>query len=165
MGQSLIRRFQLPDEQATIALGESIAVALPQNFQGWSVLLQGDMGAGKSTLARAMLHALGHEGRVPSPTYTLVEPYQFPQGDIYHIDLYRVANANELEFLGWSDFDAGLKLIEWPERVTSLKREADLTVRLEYDGVGRTAELHGLSSRGDELLVGLGGLALDSVAS
>jgi tRNA threonylcarbamoyladenosine biosynthesis protein TsaE len=150
VGKSLI--FDLQDESATIALGAEIAAALPQIYRGWSILLQGELGAGKSTLARALLHALGYEGRVPSPTYTLVEPYRFPRGDIYHIDLYRVADVNELEFLGWSDFQAGLKLVEWPERVPFLTEEADLEVVLEYVNSGRTATLSALSARGDTLL-------------
>ena len=150
MGKSLI--VDLQDESATIALGATIAAALPQKYRGWSILLQGELGAGKSTLARALLHAMGYEGRVPSPTYTLVEPYRFPRGDIYHIDLYRVADVNELEFLGWSDFQTGLKLVEWPERVPFLSDEADLKVVLKYVGSGRTANLSALSPRGDTLL-------------
>ena len=150
MGKSLI--VDLRDERSTIALGAEIAAALPQIYLGWSILLQGELGAGKSTLARALLHALGYEGRVPSPTYTLVEPYRFPRGDIYHIDLYRVADVNELEFLGWTDFQAGLKLVEWPERVPFLRDEADLIVVLEYVDSGRSANLCALSDRGDTML-------------
>jgi tRNA threonylcarbamoyladenosine biosynthesis protein TsaE len=150
VGKSLI--VDLRDEPATIVLGAEIAAALPKIYRGWSILLQGELGAGKSTLARALLHALGYDGRVPSPTYTLVEPYRFPRGDIYHIDLYRVADVNELEFLGWSDFQAGLKLIEWPERVPFLTDEADLKVVLEYEGSGRTANLSALSARGEAML-------------
>jgi tRNA threonylcarbamoyladenosine biosynthesis protein TsaE len=152
LGKSLNLELDLVDEPATIALGATIATALPENYKGWSILLQGELGAGKSTLARALLHALGYEGRVPSPTYTLVEPYQFPRGDIYHIDLYRVADVNELEFLGWTDFQAGLKLIEWPERVPFLKDEADLDVVLEYLGEGRKATIFALSDRGGMML-------------
>lgn len=150
MGKSLI--VELRDEPATIALGAEIATALPESYRGWSILLQGELGAGKSTLARALLHALGYEGRVPSPTYTLVEPYRFPRGDIYHIDLYRVADVNELEFLGWSDFQSGLKLVEWPERVPFLTDEADVKVVLEYAQTGRVADLSALSARGDSML-------------
>lgn len=155
MRKSLNWRRKLGDEQATGDLGAAIAAALPKDFAGWSILLQGDLGAGKSTLARAMLRALGHKGRVPSPTYTLVEPYQFSRGDVYHIDLYRIAGAEELEFLGWSDLSDGLKLIEWPDRVPFLTREADLLVQLDYSGMGRVAELSGLSQRGTDLLTRL----------
>jgi len=146
------RKQKLSDERATNALATDLVAALPQDFRGWSILLRGELGAGKSTLARAMLRALGHNGRVPSPTYTLVEPYMLSRGDIYHIDLYRIAGADELEFLGWSDLHSGLKLIEWPERVPAILDESDLAVRLEYEGTGRIATLQALSSRGEELL-------------
>ena len=161
----LICCLELADEQATDDLCIAIAAALPEDFAGWSILLQGDLGAGKSTLARAMLHALGHHGRVPSPTYTLVEPYQFSRGDVYHIDLYRIASADELEFLGWSDLSSGLKLIEWPERVPFLADEADLRVQLGYAATGRVAELAGLSERGTNLLTRLPGPACNPVMS
>jgi len=153
----------LPDEQASIDLGTALAAALPRDFGGWSILLQGELGAGKSTLARAMLRELGHAGRVPSPTYTLVEPYSFSRGDVYHIDLYRIASADELEFLGWSDLGDGLKLIEWPERIPRLPDESDLLVLLDYQADGRAAQLTGLSSRGQELLLQLEFGTLDPV--
>ncbi len=165
MRKPLNCHLQLADEQATDELGAAIATALPRDFTGWSILLQGDLGAGKSTLARAMLRALGHKGRVPSPTYTLVEPYQFSRGDVYHIDLYRIAGAEELEFLGWSDLSDGLKLIEWPERVPYLTRESDLLVQLAYSGMGRVAELSGLSERGTDLLTRLPDSADNPVTS
>lgn len=165
MRKPLNRRLELADEQATDELGMAIAAALPESFAGWSILLQGDLGAGKSTLARALLRALGHKGRVPSPTYTLVEPYQFSRGDVYHIDLYRIAGAEELEFLGWTDLSDGLKLIEWPERVPFLAGEADLLVELAYSGKGRVAELSGLSERGKDLLTRLPGATDNLVTS
>lgn len=146
------RRIELEDEQATIRLGDALATSLPERFAGWMILLEGELGAGKSTLARAILRRLGHRGAVPSPTYTLVEPYSFPQGDIYHVDLYRIAGADELEFLGWSDLREGLMLIEWPERVPGLVAQADVRVTLGYAGAGRFAELAGLSPRGRDLV-------------
>jgi tRNA threonylcarbamoyladenosine biosynthesis protein TsaE len=164
VGKPLNYSRVLANEQATEALGMAIAAALPEEFPGWSILLQGDLGAGKSTLARAMLHALGHTGRVPSPTYTLVEPYSLPRGDVYHIDLYRIGGEAELEFLGWSDLHGGLKLIEWPERVPSLDAVADLKVRLAYEGEGRNAELAAMTPRGHELLVRLSNSSPNPVA-
>ena len=158
-------RLQLADEQATSDLGVAIAAALPEYFAGWGILLRGDLGAGKSTLARAMLRSLGHQGRIPSPTYTLVEPYQFPRGPVYHIDLYRIAGAEELEFLGWSDLSDGLKLIEWPERVTFLESEADLLVQLGYRETGRDAEVSALSERGTALLTRMSAGARNPVTS
>ena len=151
MGQSLI----LPDPAATESLAAALAAALPANAGGWAILLQGELGAGKSTFARAMLHALGHEGVVPSPTYTLVEPYSLPNYPAYHIDLYRIESADELEFLGWSDLQDGLKLIEWPERATQTTAAADIEVELAYEGEGRAATLSGLSERGTAVLASL----------
>jgi len=159
------RRVELADEQATGDLGAAIAAALPEDFAGWGILLQGDLGAGKSTLARAMLRSMGHQGRVPSPTYTLVEPYQFSEGSVYHIDLYRINGAEELEFLGWSDLSDGLKLIEWPERAPFLEREADLRVQLCYHGMGRVADIAALSERGADLLSGMSAGISNSVTS
>ena len=142
----------LPDERATIALARSFASKLPEDLSGWTVLLAGDLGAGKSTFARALIHALGHEGAVPSPTYTLVEPYTLDAGLVYHVDLYRVSDPGELTFLGFEELDAGLRLVEWPDRAPELEDAADVRVMLAYAGVGRRAELLGVSPRGRELV-------------
>ena len=147
-----MRTVALPDSEATDCLARNIANALPDKPGAWIILLQGELGSGKSTLARAMLRALGHEGTVPSPTYTLVEPYELDQCVVYHIDLYRISDAEELEFLGWSDLNDGIRLIEWPERVPGLTDQGDLLVCLDYDGEGRRAELIALSEKGAELI-------------
>lgn len=139
--------LDLPDEAATQRLAEALARALPANATGWSVLLQGELGAGKSTFARALIRSFGHEGPVPSPTYTLVEPYELPRATIYHVDLYRIADPEELEYLGWSDWQDGLLVLEWPERAGSFLDHADLTITLEYRGTGRVAQLCALSNR------------------
>ena len=144
MGEPL----KLPDLAATEALGRMLASALPEDARGWTVLLAGELGAGKSALARAVLRALGHDGTVPSPTYTLVEPYALANYTAYHIDLYRVNSEDELEFLGWSDMQDGLKLIEWPERAPRATQAADIRVELRYAGSGREADITGLSERG-----------------
>ena len=128
---------------------------MPADARGWAILLQGELGAGKSTFARAMLHALGHEGAVPSPTYALVEPYALSKYSVYHIDLYRISSTDELEFLGWSDLQDGLKLVEWPERAPQLDHEADIRIALSFDGEGRAADLTGLSERGAAVLAAL----------
>ncbi len=151
MGQSLI----LPDPESTESLARALAAALPADAGGWAILLQGELGAGKSTFARALLQSLGYDGVVPSPTYTLVEPYTLPAYSAYHIDLYRISSADELEFLGWSDLQDGLKLIEWPERAPQLEKEADIRIELRYEGGGRAAELTGLSDRGTVVLATL----------
>lgn len=144
--------MELGDTAATEKLGEDLAASLPKDPSGWMILLQGELGAGKSTLAQSMIHALGHEGSVPSPTYTLVEPYQIGDKTVYHVDLYRIEDVSELEFLGWSDLRDGLLLIEWPERVEGLTGQGDVLISLRYQGEGRNAEISGISERGREML-------------
>ncbi len=145
----------LANEAATIELAERFADALPLNIAGWTVLLDGELGAGKSTFARAFLRALGHEGSVPSPTYTLVEPYRVPRGDVFHADLYRIASPEELYYLGWSDTDSGCRLIEWPDRVPGVADSADVRLQLRYDGEGRSAQFTALSDRAADIVAGL----------
>lgn len=147
----------LPDEAATIELAQRLAQALPADRQGWLLLLEGQLGAGKSTLARGLLRALGHDGAAPSPTYTLVEPYDLPGGAVYHVDLYRVADPEELQFLGFDELEQGLRLVEWPDRAPALSGSADVGIRLDYEGAGRRATLTGLSPRGAGLIGALSG--------
>jgi tRNA threonylcarbamoyladenosine biosynthesis protein TsaE len=142
----------LQDANDTVALAAALARAMPGESAGWSVLLQGELGSGKSTLARAFLRSLGHTGPVPSPTYTLVEPYDIDGRIIYHVDLYRISDQDELRFLGWSDWQEGLLLVEWPERAESLLDPSDLRIRLEYADPGRRATLESNSTRGAEVL-------------
>ena len=146
---------RLPDAASTEQLAARIADALPVDLAGWMMLLQGELGAGKSTFARAMLHSMGFSGVVPSPTYTLVEPYKLANYSVYHIDLYRIVSGDELEFLGWSDLHDGLMLVEWPERVAGLEKDADVRVALSYAGDGRVVELSALSDRGQAILSGI----------
>jgi len=149
----------LDDEAATVSYAQRVARNLPADFAGFTVLLDGDLGAGKSTFARALLRALGHTGPVPSPTYTLVEPYRLPGGAAYHLDLYRVASADELRFLGWSELDDGLRLVEWPDRAPELAAAADLRVHLDYAGKGRRVAVLGLSNRGRAVAAALAATA------
>jgi len=145
-----MKRF-LPDEAATIAFGQEVLDALPADLAGWTLLLRGELGAGKSTFARALIRAAGHEGPVPSPTYTLVEPYSLSRGNIYHVDLYRVSDEEELRYLGWNELDNGCRIVEWPDRAPGITEQADLSLTLTYDGEGRSADLVGLSDRGKAL--------------
>jgi tRNA threonylcarbamoyladenosine biosynthesis protein TsaE len=138
----------LPDEAATISFACRLAAALPDATGGLTLLLRGDLGAGKSTFARALIRALGHSGAVPSPTYTLVEPYELPGGPVYHVDLYRIASEEELRYLGWTELDAGFRVVEWPDRAPGITAGADLALTLEYREAGRDAELSGLSEAG-----------------
>ena len=145
-----MNRF-LPDEAATIELGQELLKALPDDISGWTLLLRGELGAGKSTFARSLIRAAGHDGAVPSPTYTLVEPYDLARGKIYHVDLYRVSDEGELRYLGWNELDDGCRIVEWPDRAPGLEAQADLALTLRYAGEGRAAELVGLTERGREL--------------
>ncbi len=141
----------LPDEAATIEFAERLHALLPADIAGWTILLDGELGSGKSTLARAMIRAMGHQGVVPSPTYTLVEPYTLPRGNVYHVDLYRVCAAEELRYLGWNELEDGFRLVEWPDRAPALAAGADLRLQLSYENEGRQLEWIGLSERGKAL--------------
>ena len=145
-------KIDLPNEKATKSLGLKIAQSLPSVISDMTVVLKGEMGAGKSTVVRSVLRGMGYRNIVPSPTYTLVEPYEVQSGKIYHIDLYRISNSDELEFLGWSDLNDGLKFIEWPERVPLLFEQADLILNLEYISSGRTLEFNSRTKKGDDIV-------------
>ena len=142
----------LPDESATAEFARELLACLPADTAGWTVLLEGELGAGKSTFARALITAMGHEGAVPSPTYTLVEPYELAGHHVYHVDLYRVSDEEELRYLGWTELEDGLRLVEWPDRAPGLLAAADLRVSLVYAGTGRDGEIEGLSPRGQALV-------------
>ena len=133
-------------------MGQALVAALPRDYGGWTVLLEGELGAGKSTLARAMIDALGHDGPVPSPTYTLVEPYDLERGTVYHVDLYRISDPEELRYLGWAELDDGLRLVEWPDRAPELAARADIRIALAYEGQGRAASISALSERAESLV-------------
>ena len=155
MGKFVKQSVYLPDEAATESLAGEIVDALPEDISGWIVLLQGDLGAGKSTLARGMIRAFGYEDSVPSPTYTLIEPYEIQDNLIYHVDLYRISSLDELQYLGWKDLEYGLCIIEWPERVPGLSARADIIVSLGYEVAARVAEIRSLSDRGADIIVRL----------
>ncbi|MFT3896440.1 MAG: tRNA (adenosine(37)-N6)-threonylcarbamoyltransferase complex ATPase subunit type 1 TsaE [Thermomonas sp.] len=131
--------MHLPDETATAEL----ARALERTREGKAVVfLQGELGAGKSTLARAWLRACGVEGAIRSPTYTLVEHYPLARGgNALHLDLYRIGAAGELEFLALDTDDAELWLVEWPERGLAALPAPDMTLALAMEGNGRSALL------------------------
>jgi tRNA threonylcarbamoyladenosine biosynthesis protein TsaE len=141
-------KLHLADAAATEALARKLLAVLPANTAGWTLLLEGELGAGKSTFARALITAMGHMGAVPSPTYTLVEPYQFADRRVYHIDLYRISSEEELRYLGWGELEDGFRLVEWPDRAPGLAAAADLSLSLSYDESGRDAEFKGLTGRG-----------------
>jgi tRNA threonylcarbamoyladenosine biosynthesis protein TsaE len=139
-------QLQLRDPDATEALGHALAAT---QVMPAVVYLHGDLGAGKSTLARAWLRALGVTGTIRSPTYTLVERYPLPGGgEALHLDLYRIAAAGELEFLALDDAAGALWRVEWPERGGDGLPAADLQIDLAVAGSGRDARLSGLTPAG-----------------
>ncbi len=152
MAKPLTVTIELPDAAATERLGQQLAAHLPAAGVACVILLQGELGAGKSTLARSLIQSLGHEGAVPSPTYTLLEPYNISGHRVYHADLYRIGDPEELEYLGWSDLHDALLLVEWPERAPDLIQAADLEIKLGFDGEGRRAQIKSLSPRGEAIL-------------
>jgi len=141
----------LEDEAATTAFAERFAAVLPSETAGLTVLLEGELGAGKSTFARGLIRALGHDGPVPSPTYTLVEPYQLTSVTVYHVDLYRVTSEEELRFLGWNELDGGLRLVEWPEKAPELAEAADIRLAMSYAGDGRDVAIQAISEIGAKI--------------
>ena len=145
------REFLLADADATEALGAALARSRPARAV---IYLEGDLGAGKSTLARALLRALGVTGAIRSPTYTLVERYPVPGGEAAHLDLYLLAAASELDFLGLDELsaEAGLWLVEWPDRGQGGLPPPDLRLQLGVEGAGRRIRLVPASPAGEAWL-------------
>jgi tRNA threonylcarbamoyladenosine biosynthesis protein TsaE len=135
------------DEPALVALARRLAPALRD---GGVVFLVGDLGAGKTTFARALLQALGIPARIKSPTYSLIESYRTADIAVHHLDLYRIADPGELEWLGLADLTAEphLLVVEWPERAGGALPVADLVVRLQHAGATRHVRLEAASARG-----------------
>ena len=143
--------FPLAGEDATIALGAELSRCL----QGRGVIyLRGGLGAGKTTLCRGILRAMSYEGAVKSPTFTLVEPYNFPGGQVYHFDLYRLNDPDELEYIGIDDYfsDQSLCLIEWPEKALGTLPPGDIDLELLIEGRQRRAVLSAMSDYGNSVL-------------
>ncbi len=132
-----------------------LAAVIASSLQPGSVIfLEGDLGTGKTTLVRGILQGLGYEGNVKSPTYTLVEPYQVSSYDLYHFDLYRLGEPDELEYAGGRDYFDGqaINLIEWPEKAEGYLPEPDLLFELHYESRngndGRRCKLKAFSEKG-----------------
>ncbi len=147
----MCRSLHLASEQDTEDLGAHLAQAVSGSG---IIYLQGELGAGKTTLARGFLHALGYRGAVKSPTYTLIEPYELNHRRIFHLDLYRLSDPDELEFIGLRDLLDGeaLLLVEWPERGQGVLPEADLDIQLNYAAEARYCRVQAFSELGTTLL-------------
>jgi tRNA threonylcarbamoyladenosine biosynthesis protein TsaE len=145
-----VTEILLDDAGATERLGAGLAGLLKDRSGSWLVALAGPLGAGKTTLARGFLRELGHAGRVPSPTYTLIEPYDLGGRPVLHLDLYRLADPEELEYLGFRDlFEGGaLVLVEWPERAGDRLPAPDIEIGLSMTDSGRRAVCRAGTARG-----------------
>ena len=145
----------LADENATTAFGQALAKYCPA---GLNIYLFGDLGAGKTTLVRGMIQSFLAETKVKSPTYTLVEGYDVSAAEnnanglrnIYHFDLYRLGDPEELEFMGGRDYfsNDAVCLVEWPQRGKGWLTEADLEITIKYQEDGRVVELVSKSDKG-----------------
>lgn len=143
--------LELRGEAAQEALGRRLAAACDGQML---IFLEGDLGAGKTTLTRGFLQGMGHGGAVKSPTYTLIEPYEIRDRKIYHLDLYRVGDPGELEYLGLREMLAedAVLLVEWAERGAGWLPEPDLRIRISHRGDARGIVLEARSDRGERLV-------------
>ncbi len=151
--------FFIQDEASMLAFGQQLACL---SHSPMVIFLSGELGAGKTTLVRGLLQGFGHHGNVKSPTYTIVEPYEFAQQQndvkqVFHFDLYRLNDPQELEALGLRDYlnvDA-VCIFEWPERGKHLLPQADLACHIEYAMPGRTLMFSAQSPHGEQVLQAL----------
>jgi len=150
--------FALPDSGITERLGAALARAFCARSTGAVLYLRGELGSGKTTCARRLLHALGVTATVRSPTYTLVDTYSTPELSLVHVDLYRLRSSAEVEELGLRDLTGpnSLMMIEWPEQGGAAVPPADVDLQLRYAGESRAASLRARSEVGSEWLGKLG---------
>ena len=144
----------LADEAATVAFGQALAKV----SKGRGLFtLSGNLGTGKTTLSRGLIQSCGHSGAVKSPTYTLVEPYEIGTQRIYHFDLYRMEDPEELEFIGLRDYleEDALVLIEWPEKAFGVLPTADIEFKLALDNRGRVISWGARTALGEEISASL----------
>jgi tRNA threonylcarbamoyladenosine biosynthesis protein TsaE len=149
-----MREVRLDNSEATQRLGERLAAGAKP---GRVLFISGDLGAGKTTLVRGLLRALGHTGRAKSPTYALVEPYALSSLDLYHFDFYRFKHRSEWLNSGFREHfnPHSLCVVEWPEKAGDLLAPPDLHIKLEFDGEARRARLEAHSPAGQEWLSSL----------
>ena len=146
--------IELNDEREMTEFAGKLSRVISDLAVPLTVFLSGDLGAGKTTLSRGIVRGLGHQGAVKSPTYTLVEPYKLALGMVYHFDLYRLVDAEELEHMGFADYllEAQLCLIEWPENGRGFLPQPDITIKINPSATGRCVTLVAGNQCGNEFL-------------
>ncbi len=144
-------QLDIIDAPAMEALGQKLASLSPP---GCKLFLQGELGSGKTTLVRGFLRGHGYEGIVKSPTYTLIEPYQLNDLEIYHFDLYRINDPEELESIGIRDYfsGSGICLLEWPEKGAALLGSPDVFIQIQYQDDQRKVSLEAKTSAGKDII-------------
>ncbi len=148
-------QFLLADENATVTMGKRLAeLTKTLDLNSLVVFLNGDLGAGKTTLTRGFVQGMGHIGNVKSPTYTIVEPYNLDPWQVFHFDLYRLADPEELEYMGIRDYfsDKCCCFIEWPEKGAGLLANEDLIINLAYNEEQRLITLLAKSEVGEQII-------------
>jgi len=144
-------KSHLSDDIATVTMGNRIAAIIEQ---GAVIYLHGDLGAGKTTFTRGIVQGFGHTGKVKSPTYTLVEPYELERANVYHFDLYRLGDPEELEYMGIRDYFSAqaICVVEWPEKGGEFIPVPDLNITLSYVGDERNIVINSASERGSVII-------------
>ena len=151
------KTWRIDNETDMVALGERWGQVLAHAPGAVTLFLEGDLGAGKTTLTRGILRAFGHTGAVKSPTYTLVEAYELPTRRVYHFDLYRLGDPEELEYMGIRDYfdERSICVIEWPTRGAGVLPTPDWQVEVRTEGLGRRIHIYPLTPAGETLLLQL----------
>lgn len=150
----MLLNFFSESEQSTELLAAEIARSCLQLKSSYTIHLLGDLGAGKTCFSRGFIKALGHQGSVKSPTYTLVEPYDIDDYKVFHFDLYRLSDPEELEFMGFRDYLQAnvISLIEWPSKGEGVLPSPDLKLNIEFVDSGRNIRAEALSENGTKLI-------------
>lgn len=147
--------IHIADETAMQELGGAMAKVCEPPCK---IYLEGNLGAGKTTLIRGFLRGKGHVGSVKSPTYALIEPYMFGSYSVYHLDLYRLADPEELEYLGFRDLlGDSILLVEWPEKGHGFLPDPDILIHIQYQHEARLVEFQSLTEQGEKVLSSLKG--------